>query len=629
MNQPTASTLANLEEIREFEKTPALERYPWRNTYELLQHGCNQYTDSTALTFLADAKPGGATTTVTYLHLSVRITQTANLLNSLGVGCTDAVSILLPSLPETHYALWGASAAGIASPINPFLEPGQISEIMNVTKSKVLITLAPGNDFGLWEKVCTVVQNTPTLKAIVLINQPFSAETSLPVSPREEIRLVVYNDLIEHQDKSELTSGRVFEADDISMYLHTGGTTGSPKVAQLSHGGQAFMSQLYTALTNRRGRFTALCGLPLFHVFGLMATSISAFTAGRHMVQMTPLGFRNPEVIKNFWFIVARFRPRVVACVPTILSALLDVPVGNNDISSLEEIPCGAAPLPIQLKENFAQRFSVTVINGYGMTESSLALSRAAPDFPPPPGSVGLRLPYMKTITAIVDGDQLVRKCKTHETGVVLTQGPNLFSGYLDPKDNEGAWVDQCWFNTGDLAYQDEQGYFFLTGRIKDLIIRGGHNIDPAFIEEPLGSHPAVSQAVAVGQPDPYAGEVPVAYVTLKTGMDVDVNELMEHCRNTIAERAAVPKRIEVIEHLPLTAVAKIYRPALRQRATEFALRSTLNEAGVEASVITRYDRKIGLVAEVTLLQADQLQQAETLLQGFPLGIEFNTQAFG
>jgi len=624
MDGPRAWALAGLENIKEFESIDALERFPCTNIYELLKDSCSQYNDGTALTFLPDGKTDDIVTRITYRQLSARLTQTANLLHALGVGHDDAVSILMPNLPETHFALWGGAAAGIASPINPFLEPVQITEIINATGAKTLISMAPDSDPCYWQKVCEVVRHTPKLKAIVVVNLPGTTTTAPPEAPRSGLQIVDYQQEVVQQDDKQLISGREFSPEDIALYMHTGGTTGCPKIAQLSQANLAHMAQLYKEMNDKRGRFTAFSGLPLFHVFGMNATGLAAFIGGRHMVMMTPLGYRNPEVIRNFWHHVDRFKPQTFATVPTILSALMDVPVGDCDISSLKEVTVGAAPLSDQLKKNFAERFSIQVLNGYGMTESSLVLTRASPDYPPPLGSVGLRIPYLDLIAAELQGTRIIRQCKTNETGSILFRGPNLFAGYLNPDDGKSAWIEDGWFNTGDLGYLDENGYLFLTGRISDLIIRGGHNISPALIEAPLSTHPAVSQVVAIGQPDPYVGEIPVAYVTLKAGCNSTPDDLLEYCRETISERAAIPKRIEVIESIPLTAVAKIFKPALRERATEFALAATLEEANIEANVRACTDKHRGLVATVTVNRKKQGIEAAKLLQNYSLIIKYS-----
>jgi len=182
----------------------------------------------------------------------------------------------------------------------------------------------------------------------------------------------------------------------------------------------------------------------------------------------------------------------------------------------------------------------------------------------------------------------------------------------------------QCWLNTGDLGRQDDDGYFYLTGRRKELIIRGGHNIDPAVIEEPLHRHPAVLMAAAVGRPDAHAGEVPVAYVQLKPGADVPESELLSFARDHVGERAAVPKAIRVVPAMPLTAVGKIFKPELKLRETEDALTQALRAASIaDVSVQARNEPDRGTVVEVSLAAQADRRLVQRVLGQFPLPLRF------
>jgi fatty-acyl-CoA synthase len=170
----------------------------------------------------------------------------------------------------------------------------------------------------------------------------------------------------------------------------------------------------------------------------------------------------------------------------------------------------------------------------------------------------------------VVDADgKFVREAETDEIGAVCIQGPNVFSGYLDNAHNRGIWPKEGWLNTGDLGREDADGYFWLTGRTKELIIRGGHNIDPALIEDPLYRLPGVQLAAAVGRPDPHAGEIPVAYVQLQKTADLTPEKILDYLKQEIGERAAVPKEVAIIEEMPLTPVGKIFKPALRWKAIQ------------------------------------------------------------
>ncbi len=216
----------------------------------------------------------------------------------------------------------------------------------------------------------------------------------------------------------------------------------------------------------------------------------------------------------------------------------------------------------------------------------------------------------------ILDGDgRFQRMADVDEVGVIAINGPNVFSGYLDPRHNEGVWLDidgERWLNTGDLGRRDANGYFWLAGRKKELIIRGGHNIDPKIIEDALQTHPAVAMSAAIGSPDAYAGELPVAYVQPKPGFSVTEAELMEHAARTIPERAAIPKRIKISSSLPTTAVGKLFKPALVEREIEETIRAEAERVGATvASIRVDRDPQRGLRAVVkAAVGADRLKEA-------------------
>ncbi|GAA6154351.1 acyl-CoA synthetase [Pseudoteredinibacter isoporae] len=614
----SVADVLTLEDTLEFEKIPVEQRYPWNNTYDIFQQACRDHASDNVMEFLPTGVKDDIAIPVTYEQFLVRLHQTANLFHNLGVESKDAVSIMLPTLPHTVYAIWGAQCAGIASPLNPLLEPRHIAEIIEVTGSKVFVAMAPMPSAPhLWETTKAVLQLSPQIEHLVLISLPGITDA---IPDDLNVHVTDYNQQLELQNPNCLDSKREFKGEDIACYMHTGGTTGRPKVAQISQANFAFIAQFYKDRVSDRPRENVFAALPMFHIYGLMVSGIGAIAAGLNIVIMTPSGFRNPNVIENFWHHIERFQFNAFPCVPTILSLIYEVPVGDCDISCLTEVLSGAAPLPIQLKKNFEERFDCTILNGYGMTETTVMLSVTSSKQPPPPGATGLRVPYAERIIAHVDGNKLVRRCESGEAGVVLSRGPNIFAGYLEDSDNEKAWVDG-WFNTGDLGYEDEQGYLYLTGRAKDLIIRGGHNIDPVIIEDPLLKHPSVAQAVAVGQPDDYAGELPVVYITLHPGADYNEEDMMAYAADTISERAGVPKRITVLNEIPLTAVGKIFKPELRRMATETVLLERLAELGIQARVECIHDTEKGLTTSIEVAETSRVKELEKALQGFALSI--------
>jgi fatty-acyl-CoA synthase len=205
---------------------------------------------------------------------------------------------------------------------------------------------------------------------------------------------------------------------------------------------------------------------------------------------------------------------------------------------------------------------------------------------------------------------------------VLLVSGPAVFPGYLRPQDNARIWAEEGWLNTGDLCRIDRDGYVWLTGRAKDLIIRGGHNIDPQLIEEVLATHPAVAMAAAVGQPDAYAGELPMAYVAARPGETPSPEELVAWCRERIPERAAVPARVVVLPSLPVTAVGKTFKPELRWRAIEHVLREALAQKSINAAVAAGADERHGTLARVHLADPARADDARQVLGAFAVACE-------
>jgi fatty-acyl-CoA synthase len=263
-----------------------------------------------------------------------------------------------------------------------------------------------------------------------------------------------------------------------------------------------------------------------------------------------------------------------------VYATLAQVPV-DAQIGSLRVAMVGASPLPAAVRDAFQANTGVRLLEGYGLTEATCASARSFPDAPRP-GSVGQRLPYQRVRIVHVEADGQWTDVPTGGVGVLAISGPTVFPGYVTGRDGDGHVLDGVgklvdgWLDTGDLARIDDDGFIYLTGRAKDLIIRGGHNIDPAIIEDALLAHPQVTAAGAVGRPDVHAGEVPVAYVTLAPGATVTGDQLRDFAADRVAERAAAPKDVTVLDPLPVTPVGKPYKLALRADATRRAVADAL-----------------------------------------------------
>ncbi|MFH1629604.1 MAG: AMP-binding protein, partial [Pseudomonadota bacterium] len=407
----------------------------------------------------------------------------------------------------------------------------------------------------------------------------------------------------------------VIDPNDVASMYHTGGTTGTPKLAPHTHFNESAMAFMVASATELKTGETAMCGLPLFHVNGTTVTGSFPFSIGAHVVLLGVMGYRDPTVMQNFYKIVEHYRAVTFSSVPTVLSVLLDIPKGDADISSLRYLVCGAAPLSVELFKRFEDHSGMKIIEGYGLTEGTCVSSVNPYHGKQKVGSIGIRLPYHEMKVFVLDDEnRFVREAETDEIGSISIKGPNVFNGYLDEAHNRGIWPKKGWFNTGDLGREDADGYFWLTGRKKELIIRGGHNIDPAAIEGPLYSLPGIQVAAAVGRPDPHAGEVPVAYVQLQEGADLTPEQILDYLKREVGERAAIPKEVVILDQIPLTPVGKIFKPALRWEAIKQVYRKELQALGemVDSVEITvREDKVHGSLAIITVRPASGVSAGE------------------
>ena len=311
-------------------------------------------------------------------------------------------------------------------------------------------------------------------------------------------------------------------------------------------------------------------------------TLLAPLLRGLEVVWAGPLGYRDPALLPGFWKLVERHRVTTMSAVPTVYSALTGCPV-DADISSLRHAVVGASPLPQAVRDGFEAATGVELVEGYGLTEATCASAFGFPGRPRP-GSVGQRLPYqqLKAVEVTADGEWV--DLPAGEVGVLAIGGPTVFAGYVVDRGPGGPVLDplgKCrdgWLDTGDLASVDEDGFVHLTGRAKDLIIRGGHNIDPVVVEDALRSHPAVADAQAVGRPDLHSGEVPVAFVTLAPGAPATEAELRAWAAERVPEQAAAPKAVTVLDTMPMTPVGKPFKPALRAAAARDAITEALRD---------------------------------------------------
>ncbi|HEX7385401.1 MAG TPA: AMP-binding protein, partial [Burkholderiaceae bacterium] len=353
----TRPGLGSAAQLREFEAVPYAERIGARSTYEALQLGAAHDPGAPALVFLPNADPGEAARTLTHGQFIARLTQTANAFTALGVGPHDVVSLLLPLLPQSFTALFGAEAVGIANPVNPLLEAGQIADILRAARTKVLVTLGPGTE--LWDKVQRVRAELPELAALLVVGGADDAAQ----------RVFALDPLVDAQPADRLVAARRIASDDTAAYFHTGGTTGLPKLVRHSHGNQVYQAWACALMLPLDPGRTLLFGLPLFHVGGALTQGLAALAAGATLVVLSPAGWRNPQAVRNVWRLVERFRPELFGAVPTVLAAALGVPFDGADVSSIRCVSGGGSAIPVAVGRAYEERLKVPVLEVYGMTE--------------------------------------------------------------------------------------------------------------------------------------------------------------------------------------------------------------------------------------------------------------------
>lgn len=586
---------------------PWQERDVARTAYGMLSAVTQKFPRHNAVSFQIFSGPKDKAETLTWQMLHAQVTQAANMFRSLGIGDEDVVAYMLPNANETVLTLLGGMTAGIANPINPLLDAEQIGAILRETNAKVLVTLRAFPKTDVADKAAEAVRLAPNVETVLEVDllrylTPPKSWIVPFIRPKAHVshsaRVLSFHDEISKQPTT--LSFEEADGDRVAAYFHTGGTTGMPKIAQ-----HRFSGMVYNGWIGHTLLFTEddniICPLPLFHVFACHVILMAALTSGAHVVLPTPQGYRGEGVFDNFWKLCERWKITFIITVPTAISALMQRKV-DADVSTVKKAFSGSSPLPVELYHRFERATGVNVIEGYGLTEATCLVSCNPVDGEKKIGSVGIPFPYTDVKILVHTADDGVGECPTDDIGEICVANPGVFPGstYTESDKNLHLFHYDDYLRTGDLGRIDADGYLWITGRAKDLIIRGGHNIDPAEIEEALAGHDAVAMVGAIGQPDAHAGELPCVYVELVAGAHVGEGELMTYAKQHIKERAAHPKHLEVLPELPKTAVGKVFKPDLRRRAITRVYDEALVEAGVAAHVTAvREDKKRGLVAQL------------------------------
>ena len=591
--------------------------------YGLISRTTEKFPLNNAVSYQIFSGPKDKAETFNWTQLKDKTTQAANLFRSLDIGPKDVVAYILPNCNEAVLSLLGGGVAGIANPINPLLDEEQIGAILRETGAKVVVTLRAFPKTDVAEKTAAAVALAPNVKTVLevdllrYVTPPKSWIIPLIRPKTAQAPGVEYKNFnTELNEQNTTLDFEDVQQDRVAFYFHTGGTTGMPKVAQHLYSGTIYNGWVGAEILLDEND-VMLCPLPLFHVMACQVMLLGALASGAHVVFPTPQGYRGEGVLDNIWKLSERWKVTFIVSVPTALAAMMQRAV-DADISSVKTAFSGSAPLPVELFKRFEETTGVTIVEGYGMTEATCLVSGNPLDGEKKIGSIGIPFPYTD-IKIIKSTDNGPIDAEVEEVGEICVSNPGVYVGhtYTEAEKNKDLYYNEKYLRTGDLGRVDEDGYLWITGRAKDLIIRGGHNIDPAEIEEALLGHPAVSFAGAIGQPDAHAGELPCAFVELVDGAIVTPDELIAHCKTHVKERAAQPKHIKIMDELPKTAVGKIFKPDLRKDAITRIYNEALETNGLESRVVSVIDdKKRGLVAQ---LEANGVSDTaiQTILGGF------------
>lgn len=597
--------------VRSIADIVAIEGRPYdevvtaRNLYDLFLATARHVPDRKALTVLRSEKPDDVGVSLTHRELLAEMTRCANLFRALGITPYrgGVVAFLAPTLPQLPTLLLGAQVAGVASTLNYLLNTDALADLLDAQQASVLVTADATLDETCWTKAQALIERVASLRQLLVIG-------------RAAGRLCVDEALSNHRADA-LDFEPAADRGAVCALFHTGGTTGRPKLVQLTHGNQIHGAFGFAQVYGYDEHDVIVNGFPFFHVGGTITAGLSVLSAGGHVVVPSPYALRPPAVVQGYWRIVQRFGATTVSGVPTSIAAITNSWQPGTDVSRVRMAVTGGAVLPKAIGSRFEAVTGIRLFETYGMTETAAAIAFNPGRGTPVAGSVGFRAPYSEIRIVSLEPAR-PGPCGPNETGLVQVRGPQVFPGYLDPAHNAGTLAPDGWLNTGDVGYLTDEQRLVLTGREKDLIVRSGHNIDPAAIEDVANQFDGVQISAAVAMPDEHAGEVPALFVVPQPGATIDLGALGRYLEAHVHEPPARPRSVLRIDALPVTAVGKIYKPALRDLAIQEKVRlevARLCGPAATAKIDVRLDAHKRTLVDVAVsgasaAQLDALAQA-------------------
>jgi long-chain acyl-CoA synthetase len=513
--------------------------------FDLLQQAANIHGEKPALTFYERSW--------SYKETRAISEWLAASLYRIGLKKGDRLGIMLPNCPHYIFSLFAVfRLGGIAVQVNPMYVEREIEYALNDSEANYMVVFE-----AFYHKVKEIQPRTSLNKIIVV---GFGGSR---VSLAEGD--IYFDDFLTHDNVIPDIPINIEE--DVAILQYTGGTTGVSKGVMLTH--QNLLANIiqvcdftYNAVDEKPENFKIISVLPMFHVYGLSCNALSAIRIGCN--QLILPRFDVNELIE----IINREKPFQVTAVPTMIFALNSHPqLEESAIKDIFYFSSGGAPLPVEQVKSFEKRVGIRLADGYGLSETAPSAISTPPFLPRKLGSVGIPIPgtEARIVKETVEGYVNV---PIGEAGELILRGPQVMKGYWKRPSDTQLVMKDGWLFTGDIAKMDEDGYFYILDRKKDMIIASGYNVYPREIEEIIYQHAAVEEAIVVGKPDSYRGETVKAYVKVKAGVSVTPEQLIEYLKQNLAPYK-VPKEIEFLAELPKSSVGKLLRRMLRQEENE------------------------------------------------------------
>ncbi|HXG64842.1 MAG TPA: long-chain fatty acid--CoA ligase [Blastocatellia bacterium] len=526
---------------------PATLNYPRASVYRALNLAATYFGDRPATAFL------GAQ--LTYREIKTRADRLAAALASLGIAKGDRVGIMLPNCPQYLISFFAIIRLGaIVTNVNPIYTPREVEQMASDSGMRALITLDALAPVALSVKPRTQIETVITTS----MKEYSAAPDGAPPTPAGTLS---FSELMAGITEPKLPRVEIDAENDIAVLQYTGGTTGVPKGAMLTH------YNIFAAVAQcssvgsyfmRRGEERFLLVIPYFHVYGLVVGLVFGTWTGAMQILIPRYD------VNQLLDAIKTYEPTYFPGVPTLFISLLNHPESKNSgLNRIRRFNSGSAPLPVEVIEQFEQLSGALLYEGYGMTETA-ALAHTTPALARrKPGSIGVAVP--DTECKIVDLETGEREMPVGENGELCLRGPQIMKGYWQKPEETANTLRDGWLYTGDVARMDEDGYFYIVQRKKDMILVSGFNVYPNEVEDVLFTHPAILEAAVIGVPDAYRGEAVKAFVVLKQGEQATAEEIIEYCRERLA-RYKVPSTVEFLESLPKSTVGKVLRRELRER---------------------------------------------------------------